>query len=111
MSQRGLFLNQIAQRYASALFDLAREQNMLDSVAQDLQRLVGLVDSNEDFRRFVGSAVVSREQSGKVMTAILARLGVSDLTRKFVMLLAEKRRLFVLPAVATAYRALYAELR
>ena len=101
----------MAGRYATALFDLAEEAGSLDAVAADLSRIVALVRGSADLSRLVKSPVFSREEQGRAMSAILERLNVNGLTAKFIGLVAEKRRLFALVDMATAYDTLLAHKR
>ena len=91
-------VSEIANRYATALFDLADEQNLLDDVAGDLARLVDAIDESHDLQRLVRSPVLNRDEQGKAMAAILSAMDVNDLTRRFVGLIAMNRRLFALRA-------------
>ena len=101
----------LAGRYATALFELAVESNALDAVANDLSRLRKLIDGSADLSRFVRSPVFSREEQGRAMGAVLQRLGVSQLTQNFMGLLAQKRRLFALQGIVTAFDTLVANRR
>jgi len=98
-------VNEIAARYAKALFDLADEQKELDSVAQDLRTVQQLVSESDDLRRMVRSPVISRADQGKAMAVILERSGASELTSKFIGYLASQRRLFALGAITKAFLA------
>jgi len=86
----------IANRYATALFELADDQNRLDEVAADLTRLVESIDESQDLQRLVRSPVLNRKDQGKAMTVILDAMEVGDLTKNFVGLIAQNRRLFAL---------------
>ncbi len=101
----------LAQRYATALLDLAREEKKLDAVAADLSGLVDLLRQSDDLRRLVESPVLSREDQGRAILAVAGKAGVEPLTRKFLGLLASRRRLFALPGIAKAYAAMLAEER
>jgi F-type H+-transporting ATPase subunit delta len=101
----------LAGRYATALFELATEAKALDAIASDLSRLKALVDGSADLARLVRSPIFSREEQGKAMDAVLARLNVSPLTKNFVGLLAQKRRLFALSGIVDAFNALVARQR
>ncbi len=98
----------LAQRYATALFDLARQDEKLDRVAEDLGGLVGLMDESRDLRRLVESPVITRADQRGGILAVADRAGVDPLTRKFLGLLAEHRRLFALPGIAKAFTAMLA---
>ena len=53
--------------------------------------------------RLVRSPVISRDAQGKAMATIVEKAGLSDLTRKFVGLVARNRRLFALEAMIDGY--------
>ncbi len=101
----------IANRYATALFELADDEKALDPVAEDMRRLKVMVDESDDLRRLVLSPVISRDDQGKAMSALLDKAEVSDLTKKFVGLVALNRRLFALRAMIEAYLAELARRR
>lgn len=104
-------VNEIAARYAKALFDLADEQKALDPVAEDLRTVEQLVSESDDLRRMVRSPVISRADQGKAMSAILDKAGASELTSKFIGYLAAHRRLFALGAITKAFLAELASRR
>lgn len=99
----------LAGRYAGALFDLAKDQKALDQVQGDLSGLKGLLEESADLTRLIESPAISKEDQVKALTAIAKKAGASELTTKFLGLLADKRRAFALPAVIDAYAALLAE--
>lgn len=99
----------LAGRYAGALFDLANEQKALDQVHEDLQGFMALLHDSDDLSRLIESPAISKDDQVKALTAIAKKAGASDLTTKFMGLLADKRRAFVLPDVIDAYAVLLAE--
>ena len=86
----------IANRYATALFELADDQSRLDEVAADLTRLVSSIDESQDLQRLVRSPILNRKDQGKAMTSVLEAMEVGELTKNFVGLIAQNRRLFAL---------------
>ena len=101
----------VAGRYAAALFDLAKEADALDLIAEDLQGLGTLLSESEELTDLVNSPLYSREQQAAGMEAVLAAAGVQDLTRRFVGVVCENRRLFTISDIIEAYRALLASHR
>jgi F-type H+-transporting ATPase subunit delta len=101
----------LAERYGAALFDLADERKELDAVAGDLQALRGMLRDSTEFRRLIRSPVVTRAAQGKAIEAIATQAKLSPLTRNFLGLLAQNRRLFVLPEITTSYLQQLAERR
>lgn len=101
----------LAARYAAALFELADSRKELDAVASDLAGLRAMLRDSADLQRLIRSPVLTREAQGKAMAALLQSAGSGDLVRRFVGLVAENRRLFVLPAMIDAYLAELARRR
>ncbi|HMS94176.1 MAG TPA: F0F1 ATP synthase subunit delta [Tabrizicola sp.] len=87
----------IASRYALALFDLAKDDGALKALEADVTALTETLAASEELRAMIGSPVVSREDQGRAMAAIGAKLGLNALTANTLALMADKRRLFVLP--------------
>jgi len=94
-------LTGLAGRYATALYELAEEAKALDQVAADLAQLKAAITGNADLKRLIASPLVPREQQAKAVLALVAKMGLGDLTRRFVGTVARNRRLFRLPAVIT----------
>ena len=101
----------MAGRYASALFDLAREGSALDDVASDLEAVDAMIDGSADLARLVRSPVIPREDQGRAIDAVLEAAGIGDLARRFIGLVARNRRLFALRDMMAAYRTLLADHR
>lgn len=99
----------IAARYASALFDLAKEGGALKELETDATALTETLAASEDLRNVIASPVVSREDQGKVIAAIAEKLGLSTLMSNTLALMADKRRLFVLPQFVTQLADMIAE--
>jgi F-type H+-transporting ATPase subunit delta len=101
----------LAERYAAALYELADEGKALDRVAQDLRSLDQLIAQSADLVRLIRSPVLGRLEQGRAMAAVLERMGADALTRKFVGLVAQNRRLFAVPAMIRAFLATLASRR
>ena len=101
----------VSGRYATALFELARDGDALDAVAGDLDQLDTALSESADLRDLVASPIYTRAQQGEAIGTIAKRMELSELTRHLLGLMAQKRRLFVLSGVIRGYRALLADLR
>lgn len=95
----------MAGRYALALFELADSKQQLDSVAAELRELQAVIDESADLRRLITSPVIPRADQAKAIGAVLERAGASDLTARFVQVVAQNRRLFALPQMIRGYLA------
>jgi F-type H+-transporting ATPase subunit delta len=101
----------VAERYAGALFDLARESNSLESIEHALDKFLGLLRDSDDLRRFVLSPMFSTADQEQGLSAILKSIGITGLARDFLLLLAKNRRLFAVENVIKAYKSLCAKAR
>ena len=101
----------LAGRYATAVFELAQEQNAVEALEKDFAALKAMIRESDDMARLVRSPVFSREDQEKGMNAILHRMEAAPLTRRFVLLLAAKRRMFALIDIIGVYQALVARMR
>jgi len=101
----------LAGRYANALFELAQDQKAIDAVSADLASLRRALETSADLARLMRSPVFSAADHAKALKAILAKMGANDLTVKFLLVLAQKRRLFVLLPIIAAYERLVARSR
>jgi F-type H+-transporting ATPase subunit delta len=101
----------LAGRYASALFDLARDQRQIDAVSRSLDALSHAMLDSRDFAEVVDSPVVSREQAGSALAALVPQLGLDPITANFIGVLARNGRKGQLRAVIRAFGRLAAEHR
>lgn len=86
-------MSMIAVRYAQALFECASEQGKLKQVGQDLATLQTLISTSQEFDRFLGNPLISKTIIREVFGALWEKLIFSDLTLKFIELLAYQKRL------------------
>ncbi|KZD08381.1 F0F1 ATP synthase subunit delta [Oceanibaculum pacificum] len=96
-------LSAIAQRYATALYELADSSKALDDVAEDLRALRQLLVESDDLVRLIRSPILGREQQAKAMDAVMDKAGANALTRKFLGTVANNRRLFALNNIIDAF--------
>lgn len=101
----------VAGRYATALFELALEGKALDRVAADLDTFNQALDASPDLLRLVKSPVFSAEEQGRALAAVLDKIGIGGLTKNFLLLAARNRRLFAVPDMIGAFRAMLARHR
>jgi F-type H+-transporting ATPase subunit delta len=100
-----------AGRYASALFELATEQNKVSEVEQMLGRFQSMLDESADLTRLVRSPVFSADDQVRALKAVLDKAGIVGLAGNFLQLIARNRRLFAVADMIKSYRALAAKAR
>jgi F-type H+-transporting ATPase subunit delta len=101
----------LAGRYASALFDLARDERQIDAVGRSLDALNQALPDSKDFDELIASPLISREEAGKAFAAIASQLVLDHLTTNFLGVLAKNGRKHELRPIIRAFRRLAAEHR
>ena len=101
----------LSGRYATALFELARDSKSIDTVEASLANVRAALEQSPEFARLVASPLVSRQDAAKAVAASGDAMGIDGITRNFLGVLAENRRLPQLPAIIRAFRMLAANHR
>ena len=101
----------LAGRYASALFDLARDDRQIESVGKSLDVLLQALADSREFSELVASPLVSRDEAAKAFAALAPSLGLDPITTNFLGVLARNGRKGELKAIIRAFRRLSAEHR
>jgi F-type H+-transporting ATPase subunit delta len=94
-----------AKRYARALFDLATERRETEAVGRDLATAVAAF-ADATLQEHFGNPWVPVAVKRATATEVASRLGVSQLVRDFVGLLAARGRLHHIEEIGGAYRDL-----
>ncbi len=101
----------VAGRYATALFDLAVEENALDAIEKDLGRFTALVAESADLARLVKSPVFAADEQARAMGAVLDKAEIGGLVGNFIRVVAGNHRLFVIPEIIAEFRRRLADHR
>jgi F-type H+-transporting ATPase subunit delta len=101
----------VSGRYATALFELARDEKSIDAVRADLDRFNAMLDESADLKRLVRSPVFSSDAQLKALAAVLDRAGIAGISANFLKVLTANRRLFAVTDVIRAFNALVARFK
>ncbi len=100
----------IAEKYAVALLQVAREQKTVDAIGAEIQSIQKTVESNADLKNTLEHP---RVKAGEKLSALQGFLGkkLSTTMENFLMLLIVKKRIKHLGAVADHYEKLLYGMR
>jgi F-type H+-transporting ATPase subunit delta len=101
----------VSGRYATALFELARDEKSIDAVKADLDRFDAMLVGSADLKRLVRSPVFSADSQARALGAVLDKSGISGISANFLRVLTVNRRLFAVSDVIRAFRALVAKFK
>ena len=111
MSEPASISRSIAERYATAIFEIAQENKNLDGLEASLSDLGAALGESADLRNLISSPLITRADQGAAISALAKKMKLAPVIQNSLALMAEKRRLFVVPQLIDALRALLAEER
>ena len=109
MSESASISSGIASRYATAVFALAKEDKKLKPLEADVDALNGALTGSADLRALVTSPLYSRKEMGQAISAVAKKMKLQTNMVNTLALMADKRRLFILPSLLTALRTRIAD--
>jgi len=89
----------IAARYATAMFDLAAEEGALPAVEADVATVEAALADSAELRDLISSPLYGRDATEGAMGKVAEAMDLNPITGNTLRLMAQKRRLFVLPAL------------
>jgi len=101
----------LAGRYASALFDLARDERQIEAVGRSLDLLAQALADSRELSELAASPLIDRDEAAKAFAAVAEKLALDPITRNFLGVLARNGRKNQLRNVIRAYRRLAADHR
>jgi F-type H+-transporting ATPase subunit delta len=99
----------IASRYATAIFEISKENKSLERLEANVTDLAAALSESADLNALIGSPVLSRDDQAKAIAALAAKMKLMPVMTNGLGVMAEKRRLFVLPALLNELAALIAD--
>ena len=109
MSENASISTGIAARYATAIFELAKDDKALPAIEKDVDALDAALADSDDLRDLITSPIYSRDDQQAAITAIAKNMKLSGSLSNLLGLMASKRRLFVLPQLIKTLRGLIAD--
>ena len=106
MENSGGIQASLAGRYATALFELARDEKQLEAVGASLATLRQTLRDSEDFRELTTSPLISRDQATGAVAATAQAMRLDPITANFLGVLAHNRRLAQLGNVIRSFNML-----
>ena len=109
MSEPASISTSIAGRYASAVYEIAKDANAVTAIENDIAALQAALSDSDDFRALIHSPIYTRDEQATAIAALAAKMGLSETMSNTLALMAQKRRLFVVPQLLATLRDVIAE--
>jgi F-type H+-transporting ATPase subunit delta len=97
-----MLANQLAIKYAQAIYELAAEQNVLEQVEMELKLVESTIETYSDLATLIYHPRVLAQAKKETLNKILGQ-DVSEVVLKFLMVLVDKRREMILPDIIREY--------
>ena len=91
-----------AKRYASALMQVARKQNLIELIHGDLMDIRTLITDSADFHSLLVSPIIPEQQKKDSLSKLLSS-SVHAVTMEFLLMLCSKRRENILLEIIDVY--------
>ena len=109
MSEPASISSGIAERYATAIFEISKDDKSLAKLESNVTDLAAALDDSDEFAELIASPVVPRSEQKAAVMAIADKMGLEPVLKNGLGLMAEKRRLFVLPQLIVKLREMIAD--
>jgi F-type H+-transporting ATPase subunit delta len=96
----------VARRYARALFGIGVDAGTFEALGDELGVLATLWNESDELRQALENPVFKPSEKRAVLERILPQVAPTPEVQRFVLLLLDRRRIVLLPAIARAYRDL-----
>lgn len=90
----------IARRWARAIFELGKETNAVSRLNADIGAFAEVFAGSDELASVLTNPLVPEAAREAVMVEIASKLGLSDMAKNALRLLAQKRRVGALPLIA-----------
>ena len=94
----------VSRRYARALLELGIADGNLEALVGDVSKVAEVYESSHDLRASVENPLVPQPTKKAIVTEICDKLGVGKTAKHTALLLGDRRRIALLPEIATLLR-------
>ena len=93
----------VSDRYASALYELAAEKKLVDSVLNDLSNLKNIMKDNKELSLVVKSPLISSSDKQNIFETLLEKINANELTNTFIKVIEKNKRFSNLASIITQF--------
>ena len=101
----------ISNRYASALYDLAAEKKIVDSVLKNLDFLQKCIQKNKDLKLLVKSPLITSSDKLNIFEKILSKQKTDKLTSIFLKVISNNKRFSKLSSIISQFMNINSQKR
>ena len=103
MSTNKTFSTETSERYSRALFEVAKENNELDKVENNVKIFRTILNSSPEIQNFIKNPTNSINTQIAAVNLLAEKLGFSKNLQNFFLLMVEKRRIFFVRKIIESF--------
>ena len=96
-------IGSIVERYSKALLELSIESKNMEEVQKDIQNIMDLIETSEDFRRVLKSPILSRNDQKQIIEKVFSKISISKMVLKFFIVVSTNRRSFIIDRICKRF--------
>lgn len=101
-----MLVSKAARRYATALLELAKEQDAVERTFEDVEFIINTIEGSRELQLFLKSPVIKPDKKVSALEALFEG-ELSELVYRFITLVARKNRQNLLDEITTAFIDIY----
>lgn len=109
MNETSLVKGEILERYAQALLSVAQDNNIVEQVGNDMNAILSMLKESQDLREFLANPIFKADSKKAVLNQVLGD-SIHPYTKKFLLVLVERRRIMLLAGICQEFQALLRKL-
>ncbi len=99
----------ISTKYSKALFELAKEKNVVETVLKSLATATEILKSSKDFRIVMLGAGISTAEKKNIIDILSEKYAIDNISKNFLKLCIDRGKLKFLPYIYEMYQKRYRE--
>lgn len=102
--------SKISVRYSKAIFESAKEQNILDEIYEDFQLITNSIKANENFYQIFTSPLIKSKDKKNILESTFSNY-IAKISLKFLFMLVDNNRESYISDIARKFTSLYREYK
>jgi F-type H+-transporting ATPase subunit delta len=90
----------VGRRYAQAIFELGKEEGSLAALASSFNDFAAMYETSDELRAALDNPLVPEDQRNAILSEIAQKMGAPNTAQRALRVVAARRRLKALPAIA-----------
>ena len=103
--------NLISDRYASALYDLAFENKVIEPILENLETLQDIINKNKELQLLIKSPLIDSNDKLEILLKILTSENLNELSSTFLKVISNNKRFASLSSIISQFVNINAQKR